>query len=177
MKNTTPVVLLLIALAVFPGVVRAQEDLRLVHERLVNAPLDQVWAAFTTKAGLESWMVAHAEIELKSGGTMKTQYDPKGTTDDTKAIVNTILSYDPMRMLSFKVTKPPQEFPFPNAIQNMWTVVYFEAQGEKATRVREVCMGFRGTDESRKMREFFNRGNAITMDQLQKRFAAKVDAK
>ncbi len=177
MKNTTPVVLLLITLAVLPGVVRAQQDRRLVHEGLVNAPLDQVWAAFTTKAGLESWMVAHAEIELKIGGTMKTQYDPKGTTDDAKAIANTILSYEPMRMLSFKITKAPQGFPFPNSIPNMWTVIYFEAQGEKATRIREISMGFGEDDEARKMREFFNRGNATTIEHLQKRFAAKADAK
>ncbi|MGE5213405.1 MAG: SRPBCC domain-containing protein, partial [Nitrospirota bacterium] len=81
MRTTTPVILFFTILAVCPGVVRAQENHRLVHEALVNAPLEQVWAAFTTKAGLESWMVAHAEIELKIGGRMKTQYDPKGTTD------------------------------------------------------------------------------------------------
>ena len=55
----------------------------------------------------------------------------------------------------------------------MWTVVYFEAQGEKATRVRGVSLGFGDDEESRKMREFFNRGNAITLEHLQKRFAAK----
>ena len=122
-------------------------------------------------------MVAHAEIELKIGGTMKTQYDPKGTINDAKAIVNTILSYESMRMLLLKVTKSPQGFPFPNAITNMWTVVYFAAEGEQATRVREVCMGFGADDESSKMREFFNRGNAITLERLQKRFAAKREAK
>ena len=173
----TPLVLFIIALAVLPSVSRAEDDNRLVHEGIVNAPLDQVWAAYTTKAGLESWMVAHAEIELKLGGKMKTRYDPKGTVDDAKAIENTILSYEPMRMISFKVTKAPQGFPFPIAITNMWTVVYFEAQGEKATRVRGVSMGFGNDDESKKMREFFNRGNAITLDHLQKRFAAKADAK
>lgn len=56
----------------------------------------------------------------------------------------------------------------------MWTVVYFEAQGEKATRVRVVSMGFGNDDESKKMRGFFNRGNAFTLQQLQKRFAAKA---
>jgi len=177
MKNTAGVVLFMIALALLPGVCRAQDDNRLVHEGIVNAPLDQVWAAFTTREGLESWMAAHAEIELKLGGTMKTQYDPKGTIDDAKAIENTILSYEPMRMLSFKVTKAPQGFPFPNGIKNMWTVVYFEAQGEKATRVRVVSMGFGNDDESKKMRGFFNRGNAFTLQRLQKRFAAKADAK
>ena len=176
MKNSARVILLMIALVVLPSVGRAQDDDRLVHEGLVNAPLDQVWAAYTTKAGLESWMVAHAQIELKIGGTMRTRYDPKGTVDDAKAIENTILSYEPMRMLSFKVTKAPQGFPFPNAITKMWTVVYFEAQGEKATWVRGVSMGFGNDDESKKMREFFKRGNAATLEGLQKRFATKTDA-
>ena len=58
-------------------------------------------------------MVAHAEIDLRLGGTMKTRYDPKGTIDDAKAIENTILSYEPMRMLSIKVAKAPDTFPFP----------------------------------------------------------------
>ena len=169
-------VLLMVTLALLPSICRAQDDRPLVHEGIVNGPLDQVWAAYTTKAGLESWMVAHAEIELKVGGTMKTQYNPKGTVDDATAIVNTILSYEPMRMVSIKVLKAPQGFPFPNAIKNMWTVLYFDAHGEKATRVRCVSMGFGDDDESRKMREFFNRGNAITLERFQKRFAAKADA-
>ena len=122
-------------------------------------------------------MAAHAEIQLKISGKMKTQYDPKGTIDDDKAIENTILAYEPMRMLSVKVTKVPQGFPFPSAITNMWTIVYFEAQGENVTRVRGVSLGFGTDDESKKMREFFKRGNAVTLEGLQKRFAAKTDGK
>ena len=157
--------------------IHAQDTAPLVHEGVVNAPAAQVWSAFTTAEGLESWMAAHAKIDLKVGGVMKTQYDPKGTVDDPKAIENTILSYEPMRMLSFKVTKAPDGFPFPNAIKNMWTVVYFTPEGDSATRVREVSMGFGSDDESKKMREFFNRGNAFTLQRLQKRFAPKTDTK
>jgi len=167
-----------VLLVVFlPRAFRAQNDNHLVHEGIVSAPLDQAWTAFTTREGLESWMAAHAEIELKLGGKMKTQYDPKGKTNDASAIENTILSYEPLRMLSFKVTKAPQGFPFPNAIKNTWTVVYFDSQSEKATRVRVVSMGFGNDDESKKMREFFNRGNAYTVQLFQKRFAAKAGAK
>jgi uncharacterized protein YndB with AHSA1/START domain len=172
MKHCLHVVALMIVMAVLACVCGAQENNRLVHEGTVDAPVDQVWAAFTTKAGLESWMAAHAEIELKLGGTMKTQYDSKGKVDDGKAIENTIISYEPMRMLSLKVTKAPQAFPFPNAIKNMWTVIYFEAEGEKATRVRVVGLGFGTDDESKKMRQFFDRGNAFTLKELQKRFSA-----
>ncbi len=175
--KTKLVVSLLFLLALLPISARAQDNTRLVHDGVVNAPVEQVWAAFTTKEGMESWMAAHANVELKVGGTMKTQYDPKGTIDDAKAIESTILSYEPKRMLSFKVTKPPEAFPFPNAIKNMWTIVYFLPEGDKATRVREVSLGFGTDEESKKMREFFNRGNAFTLQRLQKRFAQNVDAK
>jgi len=84
---------------------------------------------------------------------------------------------DLQRMLSFKVAKAPQGFPFPKAVTNMWTVVYFEPQGQHATRVRGVSLGFGDDEESTKMREFFNRGNAVTLEGLQKRFAAKPQAK
>lgn len=177
MKNTIQLALLAIILALGPTVCRAQSDSPLVHEGVVNAPLDQVWAAYTTKTGLESWMAAHAEIDLKVGGVMKTQPDSKGSTDDAKAIANTILSFEPGRMLSLKVAKFPRGFPFPNAIRAMWTIVYFEAQGENATRIREVCLGFGQDDESRKLREFFNLNNALTLELLQKRFAPPAGAK
>ena len=166
-----------LALALPTTLAQAQGDQPLVHEGIVNATPDQVWTAFTTKAGLESWMVAHADVDLKLGGRMKTQYDPKGTTEDASAIANEFLSYEPQRMLSYRVVQAPVTFPFPDAIKKMWTVVYFEPQGDKTTRVRVVCLGFTADEQSQKMRAFFNRGNALTLEHLQQRFAPKSDTK
>ena len=174
MNNSIRQILLLMTLALAPAAGRAQTDAPLVHEGVVNAPLAQVWAAFTTKEGLESWMAAHAEIDLKVGGVMKTQHDENDTVDGAGSIANTILSYEPMRMLSLRVTKFPEGFPFPNAIRQMWTMVYFEPQGENATRIREVCLGFSRDEESVKMREFFKYNNTVTLELLQKRFALKA---
>jgi uncharacterized protein YndB with AHSA1/START domain len=172
---TRPFFSICLALVLPATLAQAQGDQPLVHEAIVNAPPDQVWSAFTSKAGLESWMVAHAEVDLKLGGHLKTQYDPNGTTDDASAIANEFLSYEPQRMLSYRVVKAPATFPFPDAIKKMWTVVYFEPQGDKATRVRVVCLGFTDDEQSQKMRAFFNRGNAITLEHLQKRFAPKTE--
>lgn len=172
--------MLLVAVASLPLGARAQDNMDnspLVHQTVVDAPIEQVWAAFTTKAGLESWMVAHAEVDVKVGGALRTQYDPAGSTDDARAIVNTILSFEPLRMLSFRVTRAPQGFPFPNAIATMWTVIYFEPRGETATSVREVSLGFGGDEESQRMRAFFERGNAFTLKRLQEHFAAGLKAK
>ena len=137
------------------------------------APLEDVWTAVTTKQGQESWMVAHSEIDLAIGGRMRTHYDPKGKLGDPKTIENTIICYDPKRMFSIKVSKPPEGFPFPNAVKNMWTIMYFEADVPEATRVRIVGLGFGEDDESKQMRAFFDRGNAFTLKKLQERFAPK----
>jgi len=149
------------------------EENPLVHEGIVDAPLAAVWTAFTTKEGQESWLVAHSEIDLKIGGRMRAHYDRKGTIGDANTIENTIISYDPKRMLSLKVSKPPAGFPFPNAVKTMWTVIYFEAHSTKTTRVRIVGLGFGDDEESKKMRAFFDRGNAFTLKRLQERFASK----
>ena len=174
MKYKTLIILFAIALAVSVTAFRMDSDNHLIHEGMVEASVDNVWAAFTTKEGLESWMAAHAEIELKVGGKMSTLYDPKGKIGDPKTIENTILSFDPKRMLSIKVSKAPEGFPFPNAVKNMWTVIYFEKKDSRKTRVTEIDLGFGIDEESKKMREFFNRGNAFTLQQLQKRFAPKM---
>lgn len=145
----------------------------LVHEGIVEAPVAQVWEAFTTKKGAESWMVAHAEIDLRIGGKMRTHYDPKGKLGDAGTIENTILSYHPERMLSIRNTKAPAKFTDAEAFQKTWTVIYFERVGPKQTKVTVVGLGW-GTDEaSQRVRAFFDKGNAYTLKKLQERFAGK----
>lgn len=177
---STKLLVLLLAITFGPVLALAggqRGDNRLVHEGVVAAPVKDVWAAFTTKEGQESWMVAHSEIELKVGGLMRTHYDPNGTIGDSKTIENMIISYEPERMLSLRVTKAPEGFPFPNAVLSMWTVIYFEAASPRTTRVRFVGLGFGSDEESVKMRAFFDRGNAYTLKKLRERFALKKSDK
>lgn len=146
------------------------------HEGIIDAPVAEVWKALTTKEGMESWMVAHAEIDLRVGGKMRTHYDPKGVLGDENTIENTILSYEPLRMLSIKATKPPASFPFKKAIENMWSVIHFEPVGENRTRVVTIGLGYGDDEDSRKLRAFFDQGNAYTIRKLAEKFAPKADA-
>jgi uncharacterized protein YndB with AHSA1/START domain len=143
------------------------------HEALIAAPVADVWDAMTTKEGVESWMVAHAEIDLRVGGRMLTHYDANGVIGDENTIENTILSFDPQRMLSIKATKPPAKFPFKEALKAMWTVIYFEPVDSGHTRVICRGMGFGDDEQSQKMRGHFEKGNAWTIKKLQEKFAAK----
>lgn len=147
-----------------------QDKSRIVTEGMIDAPLADVWKAFTTKEGIESWMVAHGEIDLKIGGRMRTHYNPKGTLGDESTIENTILSFDPERMISIKISKTPKGFPFTNAYKSTWTVVYFDAVAAKRTRVKVVMQGYGDDEESQKMRQFFDKGNAFTLKKLQEHF-------
>jgi uncharacterized protein YndB with AHSA1/START domain len=141
------------------------------HEAVVDAPAEKVWAALTTKKGVESWMVAKAEIDLRVGGKMLTHYDPKGILGDENTIENIIISYEPMRMFSIKVGKPPAKFPFKGAVGDMWTVIRLEPVGDRQTRVAITGMGFCDGEESQQMRQFFDKGNAWTLEELRKKFA------
>lgn len=102
---------------------------------------------------------------------MRTNHGAQGALGDPQTIENTILSFEPGKMLSITVAKTPKWFPFPNAIQQMWTVIYFGAAGPGRTQVRVVGLGFRPDEESQKMRAFFERGNARTLEQLQRHFS------
>lgn len=143
---------------------------RTTIEAVIDAPVDAVWTAYTTKAGLESWMVPHAEVELAVGGKMFTHFDPNGKIGDPQTIEHTILAHEPKRMLSLRVAKAPVGLPFAAAIQRIWSVVYFTPEGEK-TRVTEVTMGFGDDAESQQLRQFLENGNRYLLERLQKLFA------
>ena len=153
-----------------PAAARAQAD-TLVTEGVVNAPVQAVWQAWTTTAGLKSWLAPHADIDLRLGGLMRAHYDPKGTLGDPGTIENRVLAYEPERMLAIQVARAPENFPFKAEVGSMWTVLHFQPTAEGGTQLRIVGLGFGADEAAQRMKEFFRRGNAFTLQQLQKHFA------
>jgi uncharacterized protein YndB with AHSA1/START domain len=147
----------------------------LVHEAVVNAPVEAVWKAWTTKAGLEAWLVGKTEIDLKVGGKWLTNYSKESDLKDNTTIHQEILAFDPGRMLAFRTVKTPANFPFPEITQT-WTVIYFEAIGPSKTRVVGRMNGYGDSEPFQKMRAFFERGNKSELDKLIKFFENGVPA-
>src|SRR5215813_946939 len=145
----------------------------IVTEAVINAPIAEVWKEWTTKDGIESWMVAKTEIDLRVGGTWRTSYNKTSSLDDDESIRHTILAFDPLKMFSMRTVKPPKSFPFPNAILKTWTVVYFEPLGESKTKVTAHMLGFAEDEECQKMRAFFETGNRTTLDNLVKKYQTR----
>jgi len=145
----------------------------IITEAVIAAPVAEVWKVWTTKEGIESWMVAKTDIDLRIGGTWRTSYSKSSSLDDDESIRHTILAFDPLKMFSMRTVKPPKSFAFPNAILKTWTVVYFEPVGESKTKVTAHMLGFTEDEESQKMRAFFEAGNRTTLDNLVKKYQTR----
>jgi len=144
-----------------------------ITEGFVNATTAEVWRLFTTAEGYKLAGVAHAEVDLKIGGDIRTHYDPKGRLGDPDTIVNEILAYEPERMLALRIRQAPQGFPYRDAIDGTWTVIYMNPAGDNMTQVRIIGLGYTEQPQSQAMRKFFAEGNRATLDQLARRYWPK----
>jgi uncharacterized protein YndB with AHSA1/START domain len=161
-------------LGIFPTITFAQdrktEGFTLRHEVLIDAPVTEVWKAFTTKAGLESWMAPKVEIDLRIGGHLRSVIKPDAEIGGEWTMESTILSLEPLKMISLRPMKAPGNFPFPNAMKKSWSVVHFDAIGERQTKLTMIGLGYTDEPESMQMRDYFDKGNAMMLEQLRAKF-------
>jgi uncharacterized protein YndB with AHSA1/START domain len=142
----------------------------IVTEALIDAPIAEVWGAFTTADGWRSWAVPFAAIDWKVGGLIETSYDPAARAGDPNNIHNRILAYLPHRMLAFRAERAPPGFKHVELLPGLHSVVEFEPIDGRRTRVRLIGLGYRegaGYDE---LLQFFEKGNTWSLQQLAKRF-------
>ena len=164
--NCCPAALLITLFASSVYSVAIADDHRVVYETEIDADIDAVWNAFTTNDGLQSWMAPLVEIELMVGGKMKANYNAKGRIGDDTTIENTILSFDPKRMLSLKATVFPKGFPFKDVAKATWSVFYFSELPSSRTKITVVGLGYTEDEQSQKMRSFFAAANKHSFDKL-----------
>lgn len=142
------------------------QDNRIVDEFEIEASVDDVWNAFTTTDGLKSWVAPLVDIDFRVGGKWRANYNKDGQLGDETTIENTILCYDPKRMLSIKATGFPEGFEFVDAAKETWSIFYFQRVSETTTRITIVGLGYNDTEQSKRMRAFFKPANKYSMDQL-----------
>ena len=162
---------ILLALLLLSVPAAAAEDLSVVETRgIIDAPIEKVWAAWTTAAGLESWMAGQARVELRPGGELLARYRKEGRLGDEETIVHTLVAFDPNHLLVFKPARA-KGFPFKDAWLKTWNILYLRATADGKTELVQRQLGYDTTPESQKMRSFFVTGNKETLETLQKHFA------
>ena len=151
-----------------PCLLAVADEPREVFEIEIDASIDEVWSAFTTTDGIKSWVAPLAEIDFKVGGKWRANYNAEGNLGDSTTIENTILAYDPKRMISLKATTFPEGFAFVEAAQNTWSVFYFSSVSELRTKITVVGLGYTDSEQSQKMRAFFKEANEYSLKELEK---------
>jgi uncharacterized protein YndB with AHSA1/START domain len=162
-------IFLALALTVTPAVAQSAEkpmkmaaaDKVLVLEVTVPAPLNAVWEAFTTSAGLSTWLTPGAVVDLKEGGEW-TAHFPGGSTGG-----GTILSFVPEKELVLSALAP-DKFPTVRATRTR-ARFQFEAKGN-STVVRLTQTGWKEGEEWVKAYEYLTVGNAQLLATLHHRF-------
>ena len=149
---------------IMAGPATAQDTSPLVVESVVAAPLETVWDAWTTNEGLR-WFAPQADVNLRIGGLMRAKSTEQGALGDSQTVEREILSFEPRKMISFRVVKLPGGVP--REIGSMWTVIYFEPLGPERTQLRVVSVGFDNNAESQGLRASLEQGNAAVLQQLQ----------
>lgn len=142
------------------------------HEVVVSAPPEAVWDAFTTAEGWMSWAVPFARIDFRLGGRIETSYELTAAPGDPANILSRILAFLPGRMLAFQAERPPPDFPHPELLEGLFSVVEIAPHGEHASRVTVSGVGYTNAPGHRELRTFFERGNAWTLERLAERFAS-----
>jgi uncharacterized protein YndB with AHSA1/START domain len=140
------------------------------HQLIVPAGLQQVWHAFTTAEGLRTWAAPVVEFELKTGGAFHSNYNPHAQVGDQGTIYNTVLSYIPLRMLTFRIGLTPAFPEGPRQAGTLFAVAEFQAMGEKQTKVTLSMAGWGSGDEWNKVYAFFESGNTIALRDLEESF-------
>ena len=126
----------------FLAVPQARADEPLVTEAMVNVPIDTVWTVFTTGAGYELMGAAHADVDLRIGGRIRSHSDPKGVLGDAGDTEWEILAYEPQHLLASRPVQIPSDFPQRDAVLKTWHLVYLNSIAGTTTHIRVVTLGY-----------------------------------
>jgi uncharacterized protein YndB with AHSA1/START domain len=130
----------------------------------VPATVDQVWDAFTTPAGLTTWLAPYAKVELATGGPWQVSF-----TADGAAAGGTVLLFQPKSLLAISAMAPTQ---FPTVRRERTTAVFlFSAAGPNASTVQLAQTGWQQGEEWDRAFDYLATGNAQLLEALYRRFA------
>jgi uncharacterized protein YndB with AHSA1/START domain len=142
----------------------------LAHEAIVDAPIAEVWSAIATAEGWMTWAVPIAWTEPSDSDLLETAYDPAARPGQPQTIQQRVILRVPERLLAFRTVKTPAGFPHFETFARVASVFELAAQGERRTRVRLTMTGYPDNEAGRQLLGFFDEGNRISLERLQRRF-------
>jgi uncharacterized protein YndB with AHSA1/START domain len=154
-------------LLVLASIASAQER-AIDKEVVVSAPIESVWAAWTSQAGIESFFAPEAEVEARVGGAFHVHINPYAQPGLKGADDMRFMALQKPTMLSFDWNAPPS---LPQVRQQRTFVVVRLADVDgKSTRVRLHHTGWGDGGEWDRTYTYFDRAWGNVLGNLKKRF-------
>ena len=137
-------------------------------EIIVAAPIESVWQAWTSKAGIESFFAPEAEVDPRVGGAFHIHMDPLAAPGSKGADDMRFMALQRPTMLSFDWNAPPS---LPEArTQRTFVVVRLADVDGKSTRVTLHHTGWGSGGEWDKTYAYFDRAWSYVLGNLKKRY-------
>jgi uncharacterized protein YndB with AHSA1/START domain len=145
----------------------------IIVTKIINAPVADVWKAWTTPEGIESFFAPKAaKVVAEPGGPFELWFGldyPEGSRGSEGCMFHSVT---PMRQLVFEWNAPPT---IPT-IRKLRTLVYLDfvpVDGGEKTSLTLRNFGYGEGEEWAKTKAYFDRAWNAVMANLEKRFATK----
>jgi uncharacterized protein YndB with AHSA1/START domain len=162
------VAFLLATVAALASSCAAAQERTINKEVVVKAPAAEVWKAWSTAEGLQSFFAPEALVDLRPGGMFEIHFNPYGAPGTKGAEGTRVLAVQEGKMLSFTWDAPPY---FPEVrSQNTYVTVRVKPISDAETRVTLVQGGWGDGGEWDQVFDYFNKAWSAVLGNLQKRF-------
>lgn len=166
---------MLILLLTVCGQLYAQPTGRVIRKQVaVHATAADVWAAWTTRDGLVTFMAADAKVSMTPGGPYEIYFNMAAPEGKRGSEGCTVVEFSEPRHLAFTWNAPPQ-FPEIRA-QRTRVDLTFESAGDGSVVVTLVHSGWKTGAKWDEVYNYFDAAWGMVLGNLAKRFAAPPKA-
>lgn len=141
----------------------------LVEKVVIEAPLADVWQAYTTEEGYTAWAAPKARIDLRVGGTILTHYGADAEIGDPGTNTLHIVNYVPERVLTLRAEVANN---WPEVMkqdgERLTNVILFESLSPTRTCVESFGVGYGGSPEYEGLLTFFLAANRSLYGELKR---------
>lgn len=140
------------------------DNMVLTQEVVIEVPLAAAWSAYTTAEGWESWAAPLAEVDFRIHGTIKTNYNAQGEIGDATTNTLHIINFVPNRLLTLQADVSVN---WPDVLKenadDLFNIIEFREEGSHRTRIISHGVGYKDTEASRNLLDFFIPANEKLM--------------
>ena len=137
----------------------AESDKRVIrHEVVIDAPLSEVWNAWTTEEGLKRWTGYSSKIELRVGGAFEWVMLPENPRGLRGTEGCQILTYLPERLFSFSWNATPTMTELRKQGARAHVVIELDEIATDRVKLSLSMLGFGKSEEWEHFHDSFERG-------------------